>query len=71
MRSATSSAADRPCRQDPSREVFERVFGLLSRADQLDTVTRRRLGDAIHFGYGAHWGASYAWLTRRGRPIPW
>src|SRR5665811_2389264 len=37
-------------------------------AGELDDQTRRRLGDLIHFGYGASWGAVLAIVTS-GRPI--
>lgn len=33
-------------------------------AGELDDQTRRRLGDLIHFGYGATWGAVLAAVTR-------
>jgi hypothetical protein len=33
--------------------------------DELDDQTRRRLGDTIHFGYGALWGAVFATGMRR------
>lgn len=31
---------------------------------ELDVMTRRRLGDALHFGFGAFWGAVYALATQ-------
>lgn len=33
-------------------------------AGELEDQIRRRLGDLIHFGYGATWGAALAALTR-------
>ncbi|MBW3605418.1 MAG: DUF1440 domain-containing protein [Actinobacteria bacterium] len=51
-------------------KVIERLFEALGRTDPLDVVTRRRLGDLIHFGYGALWGATYAVVTRGRRPNP-
>jgi hypothetical protein len=38
--------------------------------EELDDQTRRRLGDLIHFGYGAAWGAVYAVLSRGGAANP-
>ncbi|MGH3440569.1 MAG: hypothetical protein ACRDUY_00685 [Nitriliruptorales bacterium] len=50
--------------------VVERAYGLAGRAEELDIVTRRRLGDLIHYGYGAAWGAAYAAATAGRRPHP-
>ena len=44
-------------------KIVERVAAVAG-FDELDDQTRRRLGDLIHFGYGATWGAVYAGLTR-------
>lgn len=33
--------------------------------DQLDVMTRRRLGDLLHFGFGAFWGAVYALVSQQ------
>lgn len=36
----------------------------VSGAGTLDGRTRRRLGDLVHFGYGATWGAALAFAVR-------
>ncbi len=35
---------------------------------EIDDRTRRRLGDFIHYGYGAMWGVALALATKDGRP---
>lgn len=48
------------------------VEALATRAGyaELDDQTRRRLGDLIHYGYGAIWGAVLAAATRDGPVSP-
>lgn len=43
-------------------KIVVRAAGLLG-SNELDDQTRRRLGDVIHFGYGAAWGAVLAMAT--------
>lgn len=45
--------------------VVERVREVLGYEDEIDTITRRRLADILHFGFGATWGMVYALATRR------
>ncbi len=46
-------------------KIVERAAAMVG-TDELDDQTRRRLGDLIHFGYGATWGAIYAgWTAAR------
>jgi hypothetical protein len=51
-------------------KIIEHAATVLGRADELDVATRRRLGDLMHFGYGAAWGAVYAAATHGRRPHP-
>jgi uncharacterized membrane protein YagU involved in acid resistance len=52
-------------------KVIERFWEMTGRDPaELDIVTRRRLGDVIHFGYGAMWGSLYAVATEGRRPSP-
>jgi hypothetical protein len=44
-------------------KIVERAAAMAG-LDELDDETRRRLGDLIHFGYGATWGAVYAVLSK-------
>jgi uncharacterized membrane protein YagU involved in acid resistance len=46
-------------------KVVLRIRQALGVEDELDVMTRRRLGDALHFGFGATWGAVYAIATRK------
>lgn len=51
-------------------KIVERGANMMG-VERLDDQTRRRLGDAIHFGYGALWGAALATMTERNgvRPL--
>lgn len=54
---------DKPMKTHPE-QVVERLSELAGRRDHLDVRTRRRLGDLIHFGFGALQGAVFAHLVR-------
>ena len=44
--------------------VVERIKRAIGYEGDLDPMTRRRLADILHFGFGATWGTVYAVLTR-------
>ncbi len=46
-------------------KVIERARELAGSSGQLDVQTRRRLGDLLHFAFGALWGVAYASKTAR------
>lgn len=56
--------------QTHPEKIVQRSADLLE-AGTLDDETRRLLGDALHFGYGAFWGAVLATMTDSGgvRPL--
>ncbi len=62
-------SSDHQVKTHPEK-VIERLYTAFGRSDELDVLTRRRLGDLIHFGYGAMWGAIYAIATEGRRPHP-
>lgn len=48
--------------------VVERLKRAIGFEGDLDPMTRRRLADVLHFGFGATWGMVYA-VTTRGRHV--
>lgn len=46
-------------------KVIERARQLAGSSGELDVQTRRRLGDLLHFAFGALWGVAYATKTGR------
>lgn len=55
----TFADPDAPMKTHPE-QVAERIYEVAGRSEDLDVRTRRRLGDLLHYGFGAMQGIVYA-----------
>ena len=62
LRRALLTSEELAASQTHPEKIVQRLADLAG-AGTLDDLTRRRLADLIHFGYGATWGAVLARLT--------